>query len=239
MIHVHERGQRRGLRLHADARAGTAERLAAGERRADLAGGSRTRWCPAATSLDCWVRRDRVGGDLAVQGLRLLDFVVYGTAPRRGRRRRSSADVERRGAERGAARLSDTPSSSCARSAARRRSAAAGGARWELLSLIAVTDFKKTYFGTALGYLWSIARPLMLFGVLLAVFTQVFRIGSEVPELSGPAAVQHRAVRLLPGGHDHRGDLDRQPGVGGPQDAVPAPGDPAGGGAHHASSTSA
>ena len=32
-----------------------------------------------------------------------------------------------------------------------------------------------------LGYLWSLARPLMLFGVLLAVFTQVFRIGSEVP----------------------------------------------------------
>jgi ABC-2 type transport system permease protein len=62
-------------------------------------------------------------------------------------------------------------------------SALGGGLRrsWELLSLIAVTDFKKTYFGTALGYLWSIARPLMLFGVLLAVFTQVFRLGSAVP----------------------------------------------------------
>lgn len=62
-------------------------------------------------------------------------------------------------------------------------SALGGGFRrsWELLSLIAVTDFKKTYFGTALGYVWSIARPLMLFGVLLAVFTQVFRIGSQVP----------------------------------------------------------
>jgi ABC-2 type transport system permease protein len=52
---------------------------------------------------------------------------------------------------------------------------------FELLSLIAVTDFKKAYFGTALGYVWSIARPLMLFGVLLAVFTQIFRVGSEVP----------------------------------------------------------
>ena len=51
----------------------------------------------------------------------------------------------------------------------------------ELLYLIAAIDFKKHYFGTALGYLWSIARPLMLFGVLLAVFTQVFRLGSEVP----------------------------------------------------------
>jgi ABC-2 type transport system permease protein len=51
----------------------------------------------------------------------------------------------------------------------------------DLLLLVAVTEFKKTYFGTALGYLWSIARPLILFGVLLAVFTQIFRIGSQVP----------------------------------------------------------
>lgn len=58
-----------------------------------------------------------------------------------------------------------------------------GGRRrtFELLYLIAVTEFKRTYFGTVFGYLWSIARPLMLFGVLLAVFTQVFRIGSQVP----------------------------------------------------------
>jgi ABC-2 type transport system permease protein len=58
----------------------------------------------------------------------------------------------------------------------------------DLLYLIAVTEFKKTYFGTALGYLWSLARPLMLFGVLLAVFTQIFRIGS---------LVQHYEVLLL------------------------------------------
>lgn len=50
----------------------------------------------------------------------------------------------------------------------------------ELMTLIAVTDFKRTYFGTVLGYFWSVLRPLMLFGVLLAVFTQVFRVGSQV-----------------------------------------------------------
>ena len=62
-------------------------------------------------------------------------------------------------------------------------SALGGGWRraLELLYLIAVTDFKRTYFGTVLGYVWSLARPLMLFGVLLAVFTQVFRLGSQVP----------------------------------------------------------
>ena len=62
-------------------------------------------------------------------------------------------------------------------------SALGGGWRraLELLYLIAVTDFKRHYFGTALGYLWSIARPLLLFAVLVGVFTKVFRIGSEVP----------------------------------------------------------
>jgi ABC-2 type transport system permease protein len=58
-------------------------------------------------------------------------------------------------------------------------SALAGGWRrfFELLYLMAVSDFKKTYFETVLGYAWSLLRPLMLFGVLLVVFTQVFRIG--------------------------------------------------------------
>jgi ABC-2 type transport system permease protein len=51
----------------------------------------------------------------------------------------------------------------------------------ELLYVIAVTDFKRTYFGTALGYLWSIARPLMTFGILLLVFTHVFRFKAKVP----------------------------------------------------------
>jgi ABC-2 type transport system permease protein len=73
----------------------------------------------------------------------------------------------------GAPQLRDVPGPS-AFGGGRRRSL-------ELLYLLALTDFKKTYFGTMLGYLWSLARPLLLFGVLLAVFTQVFRIGSEVP----------------------------------------------------------
>ena len=62
-------------------------------------------------------------------------------------------------------------------------SALGGGFRrsFELLYLIAVTDFKKSYFGTVLGYVWSLARPLMLFGILLVVFTHVFHLGSHVP----------------------------------------------------------
>jgi ABC-2 type transport system permease protein len=62
-------------------------------------------------------------------------------------------------------------------------SALGGGRRrfFDLLWLIAVTEFRRTYFGTVLGYLWSLIRPLMLFGVLLFVFTKVLRIGSETP----------------------------------------------------------
>ena len=62
-------------------------------------------------------------------------------------------------------------------------SALGGGARrsLELLWLIAVTEFKRTYFGTVLGYLWSLCRPLLLFAVLLVVFTHVLQLGNTVP----------------------------------------------------------
>jgi ABC-2 type transport system permease protein len=62
-------------------------------------------------------------------------------------------------------------------------SALGGGWRrfFELLYLMSVTEFKNAYFGTVLGYVWSLIRPLMLFAVLLLVFTQVFRLGSQVP----------------------------------------------------------
>ena len=51
----------------------------------------------------------------------------------------------------------------------------------DLLRIIAVNEFRRVYLGTALGYLWSLARPLLLFAVLLVVFTRVFRIGAQVP----------------------------------------------------------
>jgi ABC-2 type transport system permease protein len=62
---------------------------------------------------------------------------------------------------------------------------------FDLLWLISTTEFKRVYFGTVLGYLWSLIRPLMLFGVLLLVFTQVFKVGSE--------QVEHYPVFLLMG----------------------------------------
>jgi ABC-2 type transport system permease protein len=49
-----------------------------------------------------------------------------------------------------------------------------------LTRTLAVTDFKLKFFGSALGYLWQLMRPLMLFGVLYVVFTQVVRLGNDV-----------------------------------------------------------
>jgi ABC-2 type transport system permease protein len=61
-------------------------------------------------------------------------------------------------------------------------SALGGGWRrsTELLYLIASTEFKRVYFGTVLGYVWSLCRPLLLFAVLLEVFTHIIRLGSSV-----------------------------------------------------------
>jgi ABC-2 type transport system permease protein len=36
--------------------------------------------------------------------------------------------------------------------------------------LIASTDYKLTYFGSALGYVWSLMQPLLFFGVLYVIF---------------------------------------------------------------------
>ncbi|HEX8052482.1 MAG TPA: ABC transporter permease [Thermoleophilaceae bacterium] len=53
---------------------------------------------------------------------------------------------------------------------------------------LAITDFKLTFFGSFLGYLWQLMRPLMLFTVLYFVFTEFVRIGQQA---------EHFAVVLL------------------------------------------
>jgi ABC-2 type transport system permease protein len=45
---------------------------------------------------------------------------------------------------------------------------------------LAVTDFKLRFFGSALGYVWTLMRPLLLFGVLYVVFTEIVRFGGDV-----------------------------------------------------------
>lgn len=53
------------------------------------------------------------------------------------------------------------------------------------LAAITVTigwsEFKLRYAGSALGYLWSISKPLILFAVLYTVFSKVLRFGEGIP----------------------------------------------------------
>ena len=49
-----------------------------------------------------------------------------------------------------------------------------------LVRTLAVTDWKLRFFGSALGYVWSLLRPLLLFGILYGVFSQIVPIGEGV-----------------------------------------------------------
>ena len=55
---------------------------------------------------------------------------------------------------------------------------------------LARTEFKLRYFGSVLGYVWSLMRPLLFFGVLYVFFTQILKVGNGVP---------HYGVYLLTG----------------------------------------
>jgi ABC-2 type transport system permease protein len=46
---------------------------------------------------------------------------------------------------------------------------------------LARTDFKLRYFGSVLGYMWSLVRPLLFFMVLYVVFTKLFHLNRGVP----------------------------------------------------------
>ncbi len=47
-----------------------------------------------------------------------------------------------------------------------------------LVAALSLSEFKLRYFGSVLGYFWTLARPLMLFGVLYVVFTNIVRFGT-------------------------------------------------------------
>ncbi|MDX6669559.1 MAG: type transport system permease protein [Solirubrobacteraceae bacterium] len=64
------------------------------------------------------------------------------------------------------------------------RGPSAFGGEWRrfasLTWMIAATEFRLSYFGSVLGYLWSLMRPLMLFGVLYVVFSQIIKFGHGI-----------------------------------------------------------
>ncbi len=50
-----------------------------------------------------------------------------------------------------------------------------------LLSELVRTDFKLRYQGSAMGYAWSLLRPLFLFAILYLVFTKFIPLGKNIP----------------------------------------------------------
>jgi ABC-2 type transport system permease protein len=51
---------------------------------------------------------------------------------------------------------------------------------WHLTVTLARMDWKVRFFGSVLGYLWSLLRPLLLFGILYLVFSEVVGAGDDV-----------------------------------------------------------
>ncbi len=63
---------------------------------------------------------------------------------------------------------------------------------WQLAYNIARSEFKLKFFGSALGYIWQVMRPLLLFGVLYVFFVLIFK----VDKATGPAAKFYGAQLL-------------------------------------------
>jgi ABC-2 type transport system permease protein len=53
-----------------------------------------------------------------------------------------------------------------------------------ILREMVVTDFKLRYQASFLGYLWTLLRPLALFGVLYEVFSRFHKFGAGIPHYS-------------------------------------------------------
>ena len=50
---------------------------------------------------------------------------------------------------------------------------------WSLTFTLARTEFKLRFYGSVFGYVWTLARPLLLFGVLYVFFTEIAHVNSS------------------------------------------------------------
>jgi ABC-2 type transport system permease protein len=63
--------------------------------------------------------------------------------------------------------------------------AAVSGEKKRFLHLtwtLSVLEFRLKFFGSALGYVWQLMKPLLLFGVMLFVFTKAIKLGHGVTQ---------------------------------------------------------
>lgn len=63
---------------------------------------------------------------------------------------------------------------------------------WHLTYNIARNEFKLKFYGSALGYIWQVMQPLLLFGVLYLFFVVVGKVGA-----GGKPGEAHYGVQLL------------------------------------------
>ncbi len=104
-----------------------------------------------------------------------FDQDVERIGPGRRRRRRSSDEHDRPARARRSPATGRAPiTGPTALGSDRRRF-------WRLAWTLAVTDFKLRFFGSVLGYLWQLMRPLMLFGVIYIVFAEILKVGGDQP----------------------------------------------------------
>jgi ABC-2 type transport system permease protein len=52
---------------------------------------------------------------------------------------------------------------------------------FDVLWLVSVSEFRSTYANTVLGFLWTIVRPLIFFGVIFLVLREILGVGVDVP----------------------------------------------------------
>ncbi|MDQ6856914.1 MAG: ABC transporter permease [Candidatus Dormibacteraeota bacterium] len=55
---------------------------------------------------------------------------------------------------------------------------------WNLIRELAITQFKLKYTGSALGYLWSLMKPLMLFAIMYLVFARFLKLSNSSPHFT-------------------------------------------------------
>ena len=233
---THVFGFRRSLER---GRAGRVAIVAAGRARSSSPATVANPLAPGRYCSRCWIsprrraRRGRLPGDRPrrFHGLRRQPAA----RPRRGRRRRSRRRSTRAGIESGRRRRRCP---SCSRSAGPARSAAVAAASSTCLILMATTELQEDVLRDR-ARLRLVADP-----AAAALRRPARRLHEDHPDrlehrqLSDLPALQHRLLRLLPG-DDEPGDvLGRSSGGDRPQDAVPAPRDPARRSSSPASSTS-
>ena len=110
---------------------------------------------------------------------------------------------------------------------------------WQLTWTLAITDFKLRFYGSVLGYAWTLVRPFAFFGVIWFVFAEIVDAGDSVKNYPAYILMSFVLFQFFLGIVTTSLGMPGRPPEPAAQDPLPAPGDPALGHARSACSTSA